>query len=304
MKTRTYFACDTPQMRALCQQIETALAKTTDGAGAWFALVDTAFDHDGPPLTWPSAHARIYAHDRLAALAEVSPLLCELRTAHAPTLQREVLRLVSHTAGRPMLGFVQSRLPADDLARALADVAAVSTADGQPFLLRWADTRVAEYLPQALTAAHWARVTRAVQQWWIVDRRGELVLLALADPAQPIADADKPIQLTDDELSHLIAAGEPDALTQVLSEHFSDLLPKEGRAELHRTLQRLCALARRCGVERFARLQSLAVAVLGTRGALLDDPKFEPWLQLHAHDEHGFEDALAPWVESAEEQPA
>ncbi|MCK6433068.1 MAG: DUF2235 domain-containing protein [Burkholderiaceae bacterium] len=114
----------------------------------------------------------------------------------------------------------------------------------------------------------------------------------------------KPIQLTDEELSHLIAAGEPDALTQVLSEHFSDLLPKEGRAELHRTLQRLCTLARRCGVERFARLQSLAVAVLGTRGALLDDPKFEPWLQLHAHDEHGFEDALAPWVESAEEQPA
>lgn len=191
-----------------------------------------------------------------------------------------------------------------DLARGNSAHKRAAPPAGQPVLLRWADTRVAEYLPHALTAAHWAQVVSAVQQWWIVDRRGELVQLALADPARLPAEADKPIQLTDQELSHLIAAGEPDALTQVLSEHFSDQLPREGRAELHCTLQRLCALARRCGVERFARLQSLAVAVLGTRGALLDDPKFEPWLQLHAHDEHGFEDALAPWVESAEEQPA
>jgi hypothetical protein len=203
--------------------------------------------------------------------------------------------LFEHARGRPMLSFLASRLDGAQLAQALQPLLEVQTADGERFVLRWADTRVSEALAEALDSQHWSRFASAVSAWWVVQRHGALTELPLPAQGQAVEAA---ITLTDQELERLLELGEPDAVIQILHENFADVLPESHqRAPVHDEVRKVCALARRSNLTGMSNVVSLALAVRLSEGRLLDNVAFKRWLAEQGAHPENFAASLADWVD-------
>lgn len=265
------------------------------------AFVDMAFDHARPqPFKWPHESVSLYAGDELRAL---SPTLLALRSHAArgrhdkEELRRDLVNLLHHCQGRPMLSFVQSRLGPRDLAAAWHPVRWVSTADDQRFLLRLADTRVLTVLPDCLSALNWARVCQPLHAWQVVDRQG--IGRSLPMPLQdqltdPAASIGRPFQIDDDELGRLLEAAQPDALIHALSCDVPDVLPSTpDRARVHAWVSAACELARQQDLDGSTDQLLLAAAVCATGGKLLAHPGLPGLLASHRGGQGDLSDALS-----------
>lgn len=267
--------------------------------GHWYALIDRAFDHGGKRFSAsPANDYPVYHTGHLQALATVSPYLIELPTESQAQLRKFLGRLLLHCRGRPMLSFVQSGHSGNELVDAWQDLLEVETADGQAFLLRFADTRV---LPElcACVAPLWQRLAHVVTAWWIINRSGELAALPLLK-AQ--GESGK-FRLNEREFACLLASGLPDALADRLNEHFPDLLARRCGSANFRLLHRGCELAGRHGIEAFPDQLALSVALLYSDGKLLDDPQFESWMQQKPWLHGSLEAALGDYLETMEATP-
>jgi Domain of unknown function (DUF4123) len=295
----SYFACDDCDALPLVDELTYKLTRGVGGKH-WMALVDMAFDHGRLQLAWRGESALLYQAGRLGAMSAVSPRLCRLSINDHLALERELIALVRHASGRPMLSFLKSSLNATELAMRFQDVLEVKTSDRQPFVLRLADTRALPAMASTFTSEHWALVARQLDCWAIVNRHGALEDLTLAARVDDGPQSKESISLSDAELAGLLTKGQPDALIQALFENFPDLLPIQGRARVHDLMARVCAFGAAHGVTSFPELAAMAVAAASTEGKLLDHPRLPDWLDAGAWQQGQFEEGLVEFMETAE----
>jgi hypothetical protein len=268
--------------------------------GLWLALVDTAFDHGGSALKWRDTTWPLYHAGRLEALEKASPVLIPLTVQQPDALRGELLHLLSHSSGRPMLSFIRATEPAVALCQRWQDVLEVALDEGEPYLLRFADTRVSPAIAALKEQALWQRLHQTVQQWLIVNRQGEVQALpAPASAPEPLANTQEPLVLSPSVCSDLMAAGQPDALIQALQERFAEYLPKRSRASAHTLMTQVCEMATAHGVEAFPDLLGLALATLASDGKLLHNERLHHWLHQRAWPPGQFDQALLDFMEPA-----
>ncbi|MBK1612105.1 hypothetical protein CKO44_01300 [Rubrivivax gelatinosus] len=297
----TFVASD-PASKATLEAFE-RLASDTEPGWHWHALVDLAFDEGNPRWPLASPPAAVYARGKWAALAQVSPVFFELAAVEPAQLQRQVRALHSYAAGRPMLSFVRSDLSATELALAMHRFIEVQTEDGQAFVLRWADTRVAVGLHQSLSKQHWSSLRAQFADWRVIDRYGELVKQPATAGAPALAEKAQqgPVKLSDAELGALLRAGEPDSLVAMLSEQFADLLLEDNRAAVYTQALRVCELAEDCQLGTPADRLYLLVACRSAGRHLEDDPRLLAWLRAKSWVATGdFAQAMGNFLESIE----
>lgn len=287
-----YFAitpCNPSELRFVLADL---MAKT-DSDLRWLALVDTAFDYEKVALRLAGANeTSIYFNGRLEALADVSPKFFELSAANGEPLRKQLGRLLRHCSGRPMLSFICCKLSASDLRERWQNLLEVETADGESYVLRFADTRV---LPAvAEQEVIWSRLSADIDKWWVIGRDGKLAELPKTEA--PSSD-NTPIKIGHDVLSALLDAGQVDAMADYLREHFPELLSLRDGAGNYKLLSQTLALCAAHGIDATTEQYALAIATLLTEGRLLSDQAFNIWLREKAWQPGGMEDALADWME-------
>lgn len=284
----------------ILQLLEDVLAEIGAGglSGNWLALIDSAFDDGRKPIPWPTEAVPVYHQDKLHAFQPIAPVLLEFTIDDDNALRGEVLRLLRHCQGRPMLSFLHTKLEPLALRDSWQNVLEIETEDGESFLLRFADTRTTPAIASTLPSCAWHRLSRKIGQWLYVDREGNLQSLE-SSPADstPEDDAQSSIRITDKALGELVDSGQPDALAGALHEHFPDLLTATDGALTHQRLTEVCGLAARNGIESFPDVTAMAVAVCATNGKLLGDQQFAAWLSRRDYAPGELTDALSDYLD-------
>ncbi len=276
-----YFAVDRSDIAALVQALQLRFQQadqliSPDSAAQWFGLVDGAFDHGTRPLTWHLPTTPIYKTDSPnEGLVQVSPYLVVLPAPGEAEFERHMRQLLRHCSGRPMLSFVASNLDAEALCAQWQRCLTLQMPDdNKPYLVRFADTRVAPALASLPGQQLWLAMTQAVSQWLVVDRTAALLHLPIntVEVAAKTAEAsDAPIELTHEDLSHLLKCGQADSVINVIEDQLPELLPEQQRSQFHSQVVLSCALAERYAVVSFPDVVALAVAIHLTKGQILND---------------------------------
>lgn len=283
--------CDPSALRTVLTE---HMAQAADDGQWWYALVDTAFDYGARSLNLANVLG-IYHQNRLQNLASVSPALFEFSGTNTHNVQQQLGHLLQHCRGRPMLSFIRSPLPASDLREHWQNLLEIETEEGEPYLLRFADTRVLPTL--ARQKEIWSRLAADVTAWWIVGRDGAWMALDMPNSRE---DGDAPLRLSNESLQALLRAGEADAMAEYMHRYFPDLLTgRDGNAN-YQLLAQTTALCNAQGIDGTTDQYALGVAVLLTDGSLLNDSAFETWLLEKAWQVAGMEEALADWMEESE----
>lgn len=293
-----YYAVAPTDLPVVREQLLTLIAATRD-EGFWLALVDMAFDNGCKDLRGFSERCPVYHQGKYAAFKSISPNLIRLAVEDEALLRQQVSSLLRHASGRPMLTFMRSQLAPTELRKSWQDVLEIETADGEPFLLRFADTRTLPAIASALHTQAWPRLCENIKQWFFIDREGQLQSLPIVEKQQEEVGPEtspSPVRIDDKTLAELLRQGQTDALVNTLNEHFPDLLPKTGGALAYRWLNEVSELADRNGLESFPDRISLAVAVCSTEGQLLQNEDFAAWLCQNSWAKSGFADALSDFV--------
>lgn len=293
-----YYAID-PCRHAVVRDEMLAKILASSG-GEWFALIDRAFDHGSKQFGENQENeCCLYRDGRLQNLGGVSPCLIELDTLSSEKLTVFLGRLLFHCRRRPMLSFIQSARTAEELVEDWQGLLEVKTDDEQAFLLRFADTRVLPQLARC-TKTLWADLSRNIDEWWIINRSGELEALPLlkseAVPGSNFGRA----SINAKDFASLLESGLPDALADQLHEHFPNLLVERNGAANYQLLQASCDLAKRLGLEAFPEQMALSVAVLFSQGGLLEDPQFESWMKQKTWSDGSLEATLGDYLEKVE----
>lgn len=293
-----YYAVAPMDVPIVREQLLTLIAATRD-EGYWLALVDMAFDDGCKELRGFPERCPVYHQGKYAAFKSISPHLIRLAVEDEVLLRQQVSSLFRHASGRPMLTFIHSLLEPIALRQSWQGVLEIETADGEPFLLRFADTRTLPAIARALHAQAWPRLCKNIKQWFFIDREGQLQPLPIVEKRQEKEEPGAPpipVRIDDKTLAEVLRQGQTDALINTLSEHFPDLLPKTGRALAYRRLNEVSELADRNGLDAFPDRVSLAVAVCSTEGRLLHNEGFAAWLCQNNWATSGFADALSDFV--------
>lgn len=266
---------------------------TVEAGHRWYALVDTAFDHEGKVLHIPGSDGyAVYHEGQFAALSGVSPVLYGLSVDCEP-LKRQLSRLLHHCNGRPMLSFIRSGLPAGDLRDHWQSLLEVRTEDKERYLLRFGDTRVLPTL--AVQGNIWKRLAAGVTAWWSIGRDGELRDLAL--PTTPEHN-EGTLEIGNECLSGLLNAGSVDAMANYMSEYFPELLAMRDGYSNYEMLEQTMALCSEVGVFGTTEQYAIGVGALFSDGKLLVDPEISTWLSEKTWGEKGIEDALTEFMEN------
>lgn len=287
----SYYAVDFSNPKNLRDTLLTHVSNT-DSSDHWFALIDLAFDYGNRHLHWFNENvSKVYYRGHLANLAEVSPLLISL-SRDVKQLGHELLRLLLHCNGRPMLSFIRSPLSSEEVREQWQSVLEIETGDAQAFVLRFADTRVLPALSG--TGELWQRVAGRIAEWQIIGRAGNLERVALPEVS---STGDARIRITDKMLEHLLKSGEADVLASVLDEHFPEILPTNQGAKVHARLVQLASFAEEHGLAGSTEIFALAVADFSAQNQLLEHPAFGPWLRQCPWQTAQLEDALGEFIE-------
>jgi len=287
-----YFACDSAHASAIHQALVEKISLHPDWT--WLALVDGAFDFGGPSSRLAGKGAALYETDHLRDLVDASPCLHLLSGSDSAALQKEVVALVRHRRNRPMLSFVATTKNMHVLKDELASKSLVHTADGERYLLRFADTRVLPALAAAFAPSSWAWLTHSLRAWSYIDRGGALRDLPLA---QEGITPPSTFSLSDKELAGLLEHGQPDAVIDVLAEKMPDLLPQSQHAEFYARIADTCTLARTHDVDAFPDVVALATLACVTDGAALTDPALHTLLRKREWESGKLIEKLMAWVE-------
>ncbi|MFV8598482.1 DUF4123 domain-containing protein [Ralstonia pseudosolanacearum] len=267
----------------------------------WFALVDGVFDHDRKPFASPVPKVPLYGQtSTLHELLPVSPYLLPL-DRHADVVLRDmVAALGAHCQGRPMLSFLASWQPADQLVRVWQPcLQPVVEEDGSRYLLRFADTRVLPALPGAMSPSAWAQLTAPLMHWCYVDRAGALQTLWLAEShLEPTTYQSNQLVLLLSDIDRMVDAAMPDAILDLMDRTSPGALPQTGKAQIHRLVAQACALAKAHRVDATPDVMQLATYALATDGAGLKEPDLLALLCSHERGPR----ALQDFVRSARSQ--
>jgi hypothetical protein len=275
-----YFAVDqadpTVLARVLQKQLLTAHSQASERTIThWFAVVDGAFDYGRRALSWHLPVARVYEATTLDSLKALSPYLAALPAPQDASFEKYVRQLIRHCSGRPMLSFIACNVEANELCAQWQRCVMLQTAgDNDPYLLRFADTRV---LPALVTLPNqnlWRALTESISQWSVVDRTGALLGLQLDAQGTQVqtdnADGEM-LELTDPDLSQLLKSGQADSVINAIEDQLPELLPERKRAQFHERVQIACEFAGRYQIDAFPDLVALAVVGHLTAGGIYED---------------------------------
>jgi Domain of unknown function (DUF4123) len=300
-----YFAFDSCDIEALARSLHERL-RTSQGALAretlhWFALVDGAFDHGQRKPSWQPQTVSIYQADgNLAALKEVSPYLVALPKPDQIDFEKTMRKLLRHCNGRPMLSFLACRTDALALRAQWQNCLMLKMQDdGEPYLLRFADTRVLPALATLPSKAIWQTLTQNLKQWIVINRAGELVALPIEPvdiSSTTIQTTDQNIELSQKDLQHLLSCGLADSVIDAMAEQLPELLPEQKRAGFYVLVSQACALAEQHHVEAFPDVVALAVASQLTQGEILGDKRVLAVLSDHQWPSGQLSDALIDYL--------
>jgi hypothetical protein len=260
----------------------------------WIAIVDQAFDYQASPLRWHSESVCLYDNDLMQQFAKLSPVLLPLPTAEPDRLRKALISLVAHCEGRPMLSLIASEHSAMEIAEAWRQFQKVKTDDGQSFVLRLADTRVLPALALALPPAAWHGLTHQLAAWYIINRRGDLENIPLAE-----TDADIPDEITLDAeaVAMMLDLGQPDAVIAALYEKMPDLVPDTQRAQFYQRITDICDYAKEYRIESFQDIVALAILGCLTNNEALADPNLQQLLKQYTWESGRLIEQLAVFVE-------
>lgn len=155
-----------------------------------------------------------------------------LRGVSTPRTDAGLLR---KARAKPMLSFVQSALPLEEMRVHLAQFSRAQTQDGCWFSLRWGSPNRVSDLMNALDEEARAVLLSGLVAWHLIDRSGDLQTIEgrMTSPARPGAapTADRlpqDLTLSDQAIAQLVDAGEAD---MILFEAFNQTLAdKEQRS--------------------------------------------------------------------------
>jgi hypothetical protein len=244
----------------------------------WGALIDTAFDYgqDKTRLDFDSV-IDCYEFPELQGLNAVAPRLIALFPGY--DLRAQVVRLIRHCQGRPMLSFVGTTDSLKAVSASWRATHMVSVVDEQEMLLRFADTRILSYLPQVLTSPQWRAVCGAVSNWIYFNRFGNLVACDIPD----LITGPEKVALTKEQLEKFLDASHPDALMALIGESMCDIVPIDRPvSERYRMILDSYELAKKYVVKENSDVLALAVAAYLTKGKSNADQRLESLLQQRA----------------------
>jgi Domain of unknown function (DUF4123) len=300
-----YFAFDPCDVEALAHSLHERF-RVSQGALPsenlhWFALVDGAFDYGQRQLLWQLQTVPVYQPDSgLAALKEVSPYLFALPKPDQVDFDKTMRKLLRHCNGRPMLSFLACSMDAPVLRAQWQDCLMLKMQDGgEPYLLRFADTRVLPALVTLPSKAIWQTLTQSLRQWIVINRAGALVALSIepVDTSRTsVKTTDQSTELSHEDLQHLLSCGLADSVIDAIAEQLPELPPEQQRAGFYVLVSQACALAEQHRVEAFPDVVALAVASQLTQGEILGDKRVLALLANHEWTSGQLSDALIDYL--------
>ncbi|PKO86145.1 MAG: hypothetical protein CVU18_16440 [Betaproteobacteria bacterium HGW-Betaproteobacteria-12] len=221
------------------------LREQTAGASLHgYVLIDGGFDQALlTALLWRSYVERsLYDDMRLAGLKFVAPHL--IRLPDDPEKQLGWLqRLADACAGKPMISFLASAVPAERLATHFRPYLLAGTEDSLEWPVRWADTRVLPGLIAALTPEERRHLLSPLYVWMAVSRQGDLIeWRGEGNPQPEPADFDC-WPLNEARFGQLVTEAEADAVLSQIDDRRPDLLTNGNPADMHAIIARRLALA-------------------------------------------------------------
>jgi hypothetical protein len=278
-----YFACDRYDIGAIAQDVRQRiqarqLTVPTEQLH-WFALVDCAFDFGQKRFPRPRNTVAVYQADgAMGALARVSPLIVELPNPEDARFNSLIRPLLRHCNGRPMLSFIASRESASEISARWQHCLMLQTdGEGEPYLLRFADTRVQPALATLPNKELWHVLTKAVTQWLAIERTGALRPLPLSSVTESKSELSVgesiSTELAPRDLHHLLKCGQADSVIDAIADQLPELLPDKQRAHFYEQVAQVCELAEVHQIEAFLDVVALTVAARVTEGEILKDAK-------------------------------
>ncbi|WP_374581477.1 DUF4123 domain-containing protein [Pseudoduganella sp.] len=270
-----------------------ALLRLTERARAqkglyWAALIDSAFDYpkaeDAP--YWRHS-LNCYGGAPYEGLSKAAPMLMPIDPHNG---QSTLTNLLRHCHDRPMISFLASRVPLDELCTEWEPLHWITVVDQQRMLLRLADTRTLSELPRVLTPQQWSAIAGSVAEWLILDRGGCLTPLVVP---KPLNGAPTRINLDQAQLGALLAAAEPDNVMSMISTSMSDILPTGMlNSERYAYIALSCEIARKYEVSNWADVVSFSVAAFLSEGRSIHDEGVARFLKAKAWEDGGLGMAL------------
>ena len=249
----------------------------------WFALLDTAFDHEKPGFSLPSDAVNCFQGIIfLDDLNGVAPVLIPLPLELAP---ERVPDLIKHRGNRPMLSFlgVEKGVSAADLAEQWETLHWLSPEEGKPYLLRMADTRTLPILPKILDTEQWQAIHQNIVEWHIISRRGKLEGIPLEKTDKRLPSK---LEITEKRFAQIVELNEPDAMLSAINNRNSKAIPKDMTGyRFYNLASQMLGRTARYDITHWGDKVSLVILAVGTNGEVLDDPEVDAWMKAKEWEE-------------------
>lgn len=131
----------------------------------------------------------------------------------------EAIVLSEALAGVPALSFIGAALDPEYMRAHLRAHLEARSADGQIFLLRWADTRALRALRDVLDEVQWAKVMTGLSAWWSFDRKGEPVCFSSDDNPSGAIGAPTKLRLNPGQMTRFEVAMAADLMLGFIHDH-------------------------------------------------------------------------------------
>lgn len=251
-----YFAVDELPPAFMADLLEAfRLARLSNANLSLYALIDASFEYVRPSAgrkAWMDTAVSLYEGTALDALSKESPHLFGF--SKEPAAARvQMHSILARASGMPMISFIASELDLDALAQTFKAFLEINTADGQSFLLRFADTRVLPVLDSILRDECGDLWRRDVAYWWLPGRDGNLQTMPVHHWSGGQEDReDNTFVLSQDSFNRVVREGDADAILDVIFDQNSEVLSQAKPSENYYAIRRLVPKMAELGVENFS----------------------------------------------------
>lgn len=232
---------------------------------------------------WNISYLSLFDGTPEESLIEIAPLL--ISTAGLSADQK--LKLFTWAEGLayqfPLLSWVESALPAIELAQHLRNFHVVGLSEDQTMLLRWYDTRILPVWLACLTAGQSEAFAAGVVNWSYVDRTGQTSsLVSTPIPAAlPLAPAlsEPMIVLSDAQYAVLVDAADLDVLIGHLRRVIPDETKQVPKGLLTSFVSKYQQQAVQAGLHDIDRQTQYVLLALYTSGKAMDQAELKAFMK-------------------------
>jgi hypothetical protein len=174
----------------------------------------------------------------------ISPVLVDVAGVSS-SRERFIEHLLSTCEGKPLLSLISTDSSLNQLADHLRQILSIGTADGQEFLLRYADNRVLPTIFSVLTDAQRCAFLGPIKKWLVATHRADVI--TFTPPDGDHQQIELPLQLNDQQFAQVMDKSEVHFIVSQLeqsSELFVSSHPLAARIQF---VERNVEHAQRCG---------------------------------------------------------